>query len=99
MTVRIKKDGEAEVVAADDACKLEAIKILDEMLEDYVGIRDKELCQAMYDSGNAAPDSSVFNGDIQQNYPMFSFSDEFVLDAWAIISEAKCGRMPKKKQY
>ena len=45
MTVRIKKDGNAEVVEADDACKLEAIKILDEMLEDYVGIRDKELCQ------------------------------------------------------
>ena len=45
MTVRIKKDGNAEVVQADDACKLEAIKILDEMLEDYVGIRDKELCQ------------------------------------------------------
>ena len=41
MTVRIKKDGQAEVVEADDACKLEAIKILDEMLEDYVGIRDK----------------------------------------------------------
>ena len=48
MTVRIKKDGNAEVVKADDACKLEAIKILDEMLEDYVGIRDKELCQARF---------------------------------------------------
>jgi len=99
MTVRIKKDGETEVVAADDACKVEAIKILDEMLEDYVGIRDKELCQAMYDSGDSAADSSVFNGEMQSNYPMFSFSDEFVLDAWAIISESKCGRMPKKKQY
>jgi len=96
MTVRIKKDGNAEVVKADDACKLEAIKILDEMLEDYVGIRDKELCQAMYDAGVNSDDSAAFNNEIQSNYPMFSFSDEFVLDAWAIISDAKCGRMQKE---
>ena len=53
----------------------------------------------MYDAGVASDDSAAFNNEIQSNYPMFSFSDEFVLDAWAIISDAKCGRMPKKKQY
>lgn len=53
----------------------------------------------MYDAGVASDDSAFFNNEIQSNYPMFSFSDEFVLDAWAIISDAKCGRMPKKKQY
>ena len=75
-----------------------AIEILDEMLEDYVGIRDRELCVSMYDSGCSAADSSVFHSSIQNDYPMFSFSDDFILDIWAIISDAQAQKMPEKKQ-
>jgi len=77
---------------------LRAIEILDEMLEDYVGIRDRELCVSMYDSGCSAADSSVFHSSIQNDYPMFSFSDDFILDIWAIISDAQAQKMPEKKQ-
>ena len=68
------------------------------MLEDYVGIRDRELCVAMYESGCSAADSSVFHSSIQNDYPMFSFSDDFILDIWAIISDAQAQKMPEKKQ-
>jgi len=98
MTVRIKNNGDAEVVKADDQFKAKAIEILDEMLEDYVGIRDRELCVSMYDSGCSAADSSVFHSSIQNDYPMFSFSDDFILDIWAIISDAQAQKMPEKKQ-
>ena len=77
---------------------LRAIEILDEMLEDYVGIRDRELCVSMYESGCSAADSSVFHSSIQNDYPMFSFSDDFILDIWAIISDAQAQKMPEKKQ-
>ena len=68
------------------------------MMEEYVGIRDRDLCKLIYDCGCEAPDSSFFNSQILQEYPMFSFSDEFILEAWAIISDAQAGVMPDQKR-
>jgi len=66
------------------------------MLEDYVGIRDRELSLSIYESGTRSSDSGSFLDTVTSAYPMFSFTDQFILDVWNIISDAESGVMPKK---
>ncbi|CBY21056.1 unnamed protein product [Oikopleura dioica] len=96
MTVRIKANGDAEVVEGDKPCKRSAIEIIDQMLEDYVGIRDRELSLSIYESGTKSSDSGSFLDTVTSAYPMFAFTDQFILDVWNIISDAESGVMPKK---
>ena len=79
------------------------------MLEDYVGIRDRELSLSIYESGTKSSDSGSFLDNVTRYskrgtrlfnmfsaYPMFAFTDQFILDVWNIISDAESGVMPKK---
>jgi len=78
------------------------------MLEDYVGIRDRELSLSIYESGTKSSDSGSFLDTVTRfafstiifymfsAYPMFAFTDQFILDVWNIISDAESGVMPKK---
>ena len=69
------------------------------MLEDYVGIRDRELSLSIYETGTKASDSGSFQSNITSTYPMFAFNDQFIIDVWSIITDAESGSMPTKKSY
>ena len=69
------------------------------MLEDYVGIRDRELSLSIYETGTKASDSGSFQTNITSAYPMFAFNDQFVIDVWSIITDSESGSMPVKKSY
>ena len=69
------------------------------MLEDYVGIRDRDLCLSIYETGTRSSDSGGFLNEVSSAYPMFAFSDQFIIDVWSIISDAQSGVMPSKKSY
>ena len=49
-------------------CVFRAVDILDNMMEEYVGIRDRDLCKMIFDSGCESADSSIFHDKILQGH-------------------------------
>lgn len=63
-TLRMKKDGSAEVVDVDDAVTKMVSKV-DDMLESFVGIRDSELSQTIYDLAKGTSEADLFAGQVR----------------------------------
>lgn len=53
---------------------------IDELLENFVGIRDQELSNTVFDLAKAAKDAEVFAGKLDEQLSDFEFPDDFVLD-------------------
>jgi hypothetical protein len=85
-TLRMKKDGTAVVEEIDDAVAV-MVKKVDDMLERFVGIRDEELAQTVYDLAKGADEADVFAGALDEKLADFEFPDDFVLDAYEMITE------------
>jgi hypothetical protein len=84
-TLRMKRSGEAVVedVASDDVQK--KIDQVDELLENFVGIRDQELSTTIYELAKGASESDVFAGKLDAELPDFEFPDDFVLDVHELV--------------
>lgn len=83
-TLRMKKDGTAVVEDIDDA-KTKLVTKIDDMLENFVGIRDTELSQSIYDYGKSCKEADEFGGLLDQHLSDFEFPDDFVLDVFELI--------------
>lgn len=79
-TLRMKANGTAEVVEEATGVDAERIGKIDEMLEQYVGIRDLELSTTMYTLAKEAAEADVFAGQLDEQLGDFVFPDDFVLD-------------------
>merc|ERR1719488_60265 len=79
-TLRMKKDGTAEVVEVNDADELTKKKI-DDLLEQFVGIRDDELSGQIFDLAEA----DIFGGSLDEKLSDFEFPDDFVLDVFEMV--------------
>jgi hypothetical protein len=84
-TLRMKKDGTAEVVEVNDAVEKIKAKI-DDMLEQFVGIRDDELSAQIYDLAKAADEADIFGGALDEKLNDFEFPDDFVLDVHELVN-------------
>jgi hypothetical protein len=84
-TLRMKKDGTAVVEAVNDSV-VEMVNKVDEMLEQFVGIRDAELSQTIYDLAKAAKEADLFAGQLDEKLADFEFPDDFVLDVYEMIT-------------
>lgn len=84
-TLRMKKDGTAVVVEIDDKVVQMCIKI-DDMLEQFVGIRDAELAQTVYDLAKASVEADLFAGALDEKLADFEFPDDFVLDVYEMVN-------------
>jgi hypothetical protein len=81
----MKKDGTAVVEEVDDAVAT-MVKKVDDMLERFVGIRDEELAQTVYDLAKSSDEADIFAGALDEKLADFEFPDDFVLDAYEMIN-------------
>jgi len=84
--LRMKKDGTATVEEVDDSTA-PMIKKVDDMLEQFVGIRDDELSTTIYELAKAAPEADEFGGSLDEKLADFEFPDDFVLDVYEMVHE------------
>lgn len=84
-TLRMKKDGSAVVEEVDDAVTQMVTKV-DDMLESFVGIRDTELSQTIYDLAKQSKEADIFAGSLDEKLADFEFPDDFVLDVFEMIN-------------
>lgn len=59
---------------------METINKIDDMLENFVGIRDQELSTTVFDLAKAAKEAEVFASGLDEKLTDFEFPDDFVLD-------------------
>ncbi len=53
---------------------------IDDLLENFVGIRDQELSTTVFDLAKAAKDAEAFASKLDEQLTDFEFPDDFVLD-------------------
>lgn len=71
----------------------EASRRVDDLLESYMGIRDPELAATMVDTSKKTRSVQEFAHRLDSVLGEFAFPDEFVVEVWAAIGEAReaCG--------
>lgn len=85
-TLRIKSTGgPAQIEDVPTEAKQAMINKVDEMLENFVGIRDQDLATTIYDLVEASASAEVFADKLDTELNDFEFPDDFVLDAFEMV--------------
>uniref|UniRef100_A0A8I5R8D7 GIPC PDZ domain containing family member 3 n=1 Tax=Papio anubis TaxID=9555 RepID=A0A8I5R8D7_PAPAN len=92
-TLRLRSGGAATVEEAPSEFEEEASQKVDDLLESYMGIRDPELASTMVETSKKTVSAQEFARCLDSVLGEFAFPDEFVVEVWAAISEAReaCG--------
>nr|XP_060484669.1 PDZ domain-containing protein GIPC3-like isoform X2 [Panthera onca] len=92
-TLRLRSGGAATVEEVPTEFEEEASRRVDDLLESYMGIRDPELASTMVDTAKKTPSVQEFARRLDSVLGEFAFPDEFVVEVWAAIGEAReaCG--------
>lgn len=85
-TLRMKKDGTAVVEDVDDKVT-QMVNKVDDMLEQFVGIRDGELSQSIFDLAKSSKEADLFAGALDEKLSDFEFPDDFVLDVYEMVNK------------
>lgn len=88
-TLRMKHGGGAVIEDAPTDAVQKQIDRVDDMLENFVGIRDTELSTTIYQLALAAKDAEGFAGQLDVQLADFEFPDDFVLDVFEFVSKGK----------
>ncbi|XP_015180252.1 PREDICTED: PDZ domain-containing protein GIPC3 [Polistes dominula] len=93
-TLRFKADGSAQIVeyVIDDVAKI-AVGKINTILENFMGIYDTELATQIWELADGKFNSIDFaeaidNSDLEA----FGFTDDFVIELWGAITDARAGR-------
>lgn len=91
-TLRFKADGTARIEQVDDAAAIGVEKI-NTILESFMGISDTELATQIWELAEGKCNSIDFaeaidNSDLED----FGFTDEFVIELWGAVTDARAGR-------
>ncbi|KAG9329361.1 hypothetical protein JZ751_005518 [Albula glossodonta] len=92
-TLRLRSKGPATVQELPSAFEEKAIEKVDDLLENYMGIRDSELASSMVELGKDKRNPDEFAEALDETLGDFAFPDEFVFDVWGAIGDAKVGRL------
>eukprot|EP01147_Barroeca_monosierra_P010041 gene10041-2214_t len=84
-TLRMKRDGNAVVEDVPTDAVTELVSRIDDLLENFVGIKDQELSTSIYDLAKAAKEADVFAGSLDEQLADFEFPDDFVLDVFELV--------------
>lgn len=84
-TLRMKRDGNAVVEDVPTDAVTEVVSKIDDLLENFVGIKDQELSTTIYDLAKAASEADVFAGKLDEELADFEFPDDFVLDVFEMV--------------
>ncbi|XP_069859401.1 PDZ domain-containing protein GIPC3 [Dipodomys merriami] len=92
-TLRLRAGGAATVEEAPSDFEEEASGKVDDLLESYMGIRDPELASTMVETSKKTASVQEFARCLDSVLGEFAFPDEFVVEVWAAIGEARetCG--------
>ncbi|VCW68306.1 unnamed protein product [Gulo gulo] len=92
-TLRLRSGGAATVEEMPSEFEEEASRRVDDLLESYMGIRDPELAATMVDTSKKTRSVQEFAHRLDSVLGEFAFPDEFVVEVWAAIGEAReaCG--------
>ncbi|XP_069505539.1 PDZ domain-containing protein GIPC3 [Ambystoma mexicanum] len=91
-TLRLRTKGTATVEDAPSEFEEEASKKVDDLLESYMGIRDVELASTMVETSKNKQSPDEFSRGLDSVFGEFAFPEEFVVEVWRAIHEAKSGR-------
>jgi len=84
-TLRMKKDGSAVVEDIDDKV-VKMVNKVDDLLEQFVGIRDAELSQTIFDLAKSSKGDDLFAGALDERLADFEFPDDFVIDVYEMVN-------------
>ena len=88
-TLRLKANGAAVIEEVPSAVTAQAVSKIDDFLENFMGIRDTELSQTIFDIGNAKSSIDDFALAIDKEFSEFEFPDEFIYDVWETLTSLK----------
>ncbi|KAJ8731995.1 hypothetical protein PYW08_014725 [Mythimna loreyi] len=93
-TLRFKANGQATIENDHDEKSKAGIEKINSLLESFMGINDSELASQMWDLADGKANSmqladAIDNSDLQE----FGFTDEFIIELWGVITDARSGRL------
>ncbi|XP_017880046.1 PDZ domain-containing protein GIPC3 [Ceratina calcarata] len=92
-TLRFKADGSAQIIEKVDDAAAIGIEKINVILESFMGIYDTELATQIWELAEGKCNSIDFaeaidNSDLED----FGFTDEFVIELWGAVTDARAGR-------
>ncbi|XP_076180429.1 PDZ domain-containing protein GIPC-like protein kermit [Ptiloglossa arizonensis] len=92
-TLRFKADGSAQIIETVDDAATIGIEKINVILESFMGIYDTELATQIWELSEGKGNSIDFaeaidNSDLEA----FGFTDDFVIELWGAITDARAGR-------
>eukprot|EP00043_Microstomoeca_roanoka_P026599 m.12159 g.12159 ORF g.12159 m.12159 type:complete len:296 (+) comp6774_c0_seq2:529-1416(+) len=84
-TLRMKRDGNAVVEDVPTDAVVAVVNKIDDLLEQFVGIKDQELSNSIYDMAKSAKEADIFAGMLDEQLADFEFPDDFVLDVFEMV--------------
>jgi hypothetical protein len=99
-TLRFKANGNAIIEDEHDDCTQAGIDAINVLLDSFMGINDNELATQIWELGLNKTNSMDFaeaidNSDLEA----FGFTDDFVIDLWGAITDARQGRCRRKNAF
>lgn len=88
-TLRMKADGSAVVEDVPSDAVTTIVNKIDDLLENFVGIRDFELSTTMYHLAKDSKEAEIFAGQLDSQLGDFEFPDDFVLDVFELLHPEK----------
>lgn len=93
-TLRFKANGQASIENEHDEKSKAGIEKINNLLESFMGINDSDLATQMWDLAVGKTNSmqlaeAIDNSDLQE----FGFTDEFIIELWGAITDARSGRL------
>ncbi|XP_021957435.1 PDZ domain-containing protein GIPC3 isoform X2 [Folsomia candida] len=97
-TLRFKSNGTASIEQAPDDYTQEAINQINKLLENFMGINDSDLASQIWDLASTNTNTmdlaeAIDSSDLES----FGFTDDFIIEIWGIVSDAKAGRLTKSR--
>lgn len=93
-TLRFKANGKAQIQEMPSGVMQSAIDSINLLLESFMGINDSELATQIWELAEGKTNSMDFAEAIDSSdLEDFGFTDEFVIDLWGIITDARAGRL------
>ena len=96
-TLRLKANGAAVIEEIPPAITTQAVSKIDDFLENFMGIRDSELSQTIFDIGNTKSVVDDFAIAVDNEFSEFEFPDEFIYDVWEVLSALRKGGTADEK--
>ncbi|XP_015601623.1 PDZ domain-containing protein GIPC3 [Cephus cinctus] len=93
-TLRFKADGSAQIEKVSDDAATVGIEKINSILESFMGINDNELATQIWELSEGKQNSMDFaeaidNSDLEA----FGFTDDFVIELWGAVTDARAGRL------